>query len=116
MIPKANKFPTRVQFLSFRARARQLTAPHLRIMVEPRSEKDAKIVVESRLSVIVPIKVSKRAVVRNHFKRLAYDTMWKIIKAKNIDCLLIFKPIALLKGKPSEDLIIHELSQFTDLL
>lgn len=108
MIPKSSKFPTRVQFLQFRGRAKQLTTPHLRLMFEPHEP--------SRLSVIVPIKVSKRAVVRNHFKRLAYDNLWKIIKDKNLDCILIFKPIALLKGKSSEDLIIHELSQFADLL
>ena len=108
MIPVQSKFPTRIQFLQFRARAAQQTAPHLRLLFEPHTP--------SRLSVIVPVKVSKRAVIRNHFKRLAYDALWKIIKDKNLDCILIFKPIVLLKGKPSEDLIIYELSQFTALL
>ena len=108
MISKSNKFPTRQQFLVFRAHAKQITTPHLRTMPSPHTP--------SRLSVIVPIKVNKRAVVRNSFKRLAYDTVWKIIKAKNLDCIIIFKPITLLKGKISEDLIIHELSQLTGLL
>jgi RNase P protein component len=111
MIPKSNKFPTRVQFLSFRARAKQLATPHLRVMLDSRSEKDAKIIVESRLSVIVPIKVSKRAVIRNHFKRLAYDAIWKIIKDKNLDCIIMFKPIALLKSKVSDDIILSEITK-----
>ena len=106
MIPKSNKFPTRVQFLNFRARAKQIVAPHLRIMIEPH--------IPSRLSVIVPVKVNKRAVVRNGLKRLVYDTTWKIIGEKNLDCIVLFKPIALLKGKVSQDLITHELSQITE--
>lgn len=101
MIPKSNKFPTRQQFLAFRAIAKQSTTPHLRIMTSPHSP--------SRLSVIVPIKVSKRATARNSFKRLAYDTAWKTLQAKNLDCIIIFKPIALLKGRASQDLIISEL-------
>ena len=64
----------------------------------------------SRLSVIVPIKVSKRAVIRNHFKRLAYDATWKIIKDKHLDCILMFKPITLLKNKTSDDLLLSEIS------
>lgn len=108
MISKKNKFPTRVQFLQFRSHAKQLTTPHLRIMYDSHSP--------SRLSVIVPVKVNKRAVARNGLKHLTYDTMWKIIKDKNLDCILIFKPITLLKGKQSEELILHELSQITDLL
>ena len=107
MISAASKFPTRAQFLQFRARAKQIVTPHLRIMYEAHAP--------SRLSVIVPVKVSKRAVIRNHFKRLTYDATWKIINDKNLDCIVIFKPIALLKGKTSEDLIAHELSQITDL-
>lgn len=107
MIPKSNKFPTRTQFLTFRAHAKQLTTPHLRIMIDPHTP--------SRLSVIVPIKVSKRAVTRNGFKRLVYDAAWKILKDKNLDCIIMFKPIALTKGKSSADLIVHELSQITDI-
>lgn len=108
MIPKASKFPTRVQFLQFRAIAKQSTTPHLRIMTSPHTP--------TRLSVIVPIKVSKRATTRNSFKRLVYDTAWKILKDKNLDCIIIFKPLALPKGKSSQDLIVHELSQLTGLL
>ncbi|MFZ2199733.1 MAG: ribonuclease P protein component [Microgenomates group bacterium] len=107
MISKSNKFPTRTQFLAFRARAKQTTTPHLRIMSLPHTP--------SRLAVIVPIKVNKRAVARNSFKRLAYDQVWKMLKDKNLDCVVVFKPIVLLKGKASEDQIKNELSQNTGL-
>lgn len=109
MIPKSNKFPTRIQFLNFRARATQTTTPHLRLMVEVRKPGDANGILGPRLSVIVPVKVNKRAVVRNSLKRTVYDTAWKMIGSKNIDCIILFKPIALLKGKPSEEIIISEL-------
>jgi RNase P protein component len=61
--------------------------------------------------VIVPVKVSKRAVTRNSFKRLVYDAGWKIIRDKNLDCIIMFKPIAILKGKQSEELILSELQK-----
>ncbi|MEI8232885.1 MAG: ribonuclease P protein component [bacterium] len=102
MIPKSSKFPTRVQFLSFRARAEQLITPHLRVMVEPHTP--------TRISVIVPVKVNKRAVARNGFKRLVYDAAWKQLASKNLDCIIVFKPISLLKSKLSTDLILAELA------
>ena len=107
MIPKSSKFPTRTQFLHFRKIAKQSVTPHLRILTLPHAP--------SRLSVIIPIKVSKRATTRNSFKRLVYDTTWKMIKDKYLDCIIIFKPIALLKGKVSQDLIKYELSQLADI-
>ncbi len=109
MISQSNKFPTRTQFLVFRARAKQIATPHLRVMTDPHAP--------ARLSVIVPIKVSKRAVLRNHFKRLVYDAAWKVLKGKNLDCIIMLKPIALLKGKSSDDLILSELQtlKFEDL-
>ena len=103
MIPAKSKFPSRTQLLQFRSLARQSSTPHLRIMVLPHTP--------SRLSVVVPVKVNKRAVARNSFKRLVYDQVWKMIKDKNLDCIVMFKPIALIKGKISEDLIKNELSQ-----
>ena len=108
MISKSSKFPTRIQFLKFRQSARQLTTPHLRIMVLPHTP--------TRLSVIVPIKVSKKATTRNSFRRVAYDCAWKILESKNLDCIILFKPIVLLKGKLAEELIVHELSQIAGLL
>ena len=103
MIPSSSKFPTRTQFLVFRARAKQITTPHTRIYLLESN-------ISSRLSVIVSIKVSKRAVVRNHFKRLVYDAMWKILKDKNLDCIVMFKPLPLPKGKSSDDLLLSELN------
>jgi RNase P protein component len=103
MIAKSSKFPTRSQFLTFRAKASQITTPHLRLLSLPHTP--------SRLSVIVPIKVNKRAVVRNSFRRLAYDALWKTISPKNLDCVLLFKPLALIKGRPTEELILAELKE-----
>ena len=111
MIPKANKFPTRVQFLSFRDRARQLTTPHLRIMFEKRVNNETVSIHGARLSVIVPIKVNKRAVIRNHFRRLTYNTAWQFLSNKKIDCIIVFKPLALLKGKEADDHITQEVQQ-----
>jgi len=111
MIPKSSKFPLRTQFLTFRARAKQTTTPHLRALFNNITLQEC----DSRLSVIVPIKVNKRATTRNEFKRLVYDVVWPIIKDKNLDCVVLFKPIALLKGKISKGLITHELSQLINL-
>lgn len=107
MIPSKSKFPSRTQLLQFRAVAKQSTTPHLRVMTSPHNP--------SRLSVVVPVKVNKRAVARNSFKRLVYDKVWKMIKDKNLDCIVMFKPMALIKGKISEDLIKNELSQNTSI-
>lgn len=67
----------------------------------------------SRLSVIVPVKVNKRAVTRNSFKRLAYDSIWKIISGKNLDCIVLCKPVTLQKGTDSNELILKEIGSLT---
>jgi|GEM_PF-1084005 len=114
MISKSSKFPTRVQFLTFRAKATQSATPHLRFMISPRTQIEiTKGQTDSRLSVIVPIKVNKRATTRNHYKRLVYDTVWKILAGKKTDCIIMFKPIPLVKGQSSDDLILSELSHAT---
>jgi RNase P protein component len=105
MISKVNKFPTRVQFLKFRSVAAQLTTPHLRVMVLPHTP--------SRLSVVVPIKVSKKATTRNSFKRILHDIAWKIIADKNLDCIILCKPITLIKGPMSEKMLIEELKSLS---
>ncbi|MFH2085222.1 MAG: ribonuclease P protein component [bacterium] len=102
MISRSHKFPLRTQFLSFRAASSQTATPHLRLLTSPHTP--------SRLSVIVPLKVNKRAVVRNHLKRLVYDVVWKILLDKNIDCVIMSKPLALTKGDPTDKLILSELS------
>lgn len=116
MIPKSNKFPTRVQFLSFRDRAKQLTTPHLRVMFEKRVNNETVSLPGARLSVIVPIKINKRAVIRNHFRRLAYNTAWQFLGNKKIDCIIMFKPIALLKGKETDEHITQEVSSIIKTL
>jgi ribonuclease P protein component len=105
MISKTNKFPTRIQFLKFRSVAKQLSTPHLRVMVLPHAP--------SRLSVIVPIKVSKKATTRNLFKRLVFDVAWKIIADKNLDYIVLCKPITLVKGPASEKMLIEELKSLS---
>jgi RNase P protein component len=105
MISKTKKFPTRIQFLKFRNSATQLTTPHLRVMVLPHAP--------SRLSVVVPIKVSKKATTRNSFRRVVYDIAWKIIADKNLDCIILCKPITLIKGPVSEKMLIEELKSLS---
>lgn len=103
MISKSSKFPSRTQLLPI-SRARQtILDASLTNYGSPHTP--------SRLSVVVPVKVNKRAVARNSFKELVYDQVWKMIKDKNLDCIVMFKPMALIKGKISEDLIKNELSQ-----
>jgi len=109
MIPSYSKFPTRTQFLSFRSRAKQIATLHFRIMILPRAPSGAVGGVGSRLSVIVPIKVGKRATTRNYFKRSVYDATWKTIKDKNFDCIVMFKPIALQKSPTTKQQILSEL-------
>lgn len=108
MIPHPRKFPLRTGFLAFQKRAKQITTPHLRALFNPHAP--------SRLSVIVPLKVNKRAVTRNSLKRLVYDLAWKSLGDKNLDCVIIFKPLSLLNNRPSKELISHELSQAIGLL
>lgn len=103
MIPVISKFPTRIDFLSFRKHANQSHTPHLRVMTLPHAP--------SRLSVIVPRKLNKLAVARNSFKRLVYDQVWGMIKDKNLDCIVTLKSVFLAKGKISEEIIKNELSQ-----
>jgi RNase P protein component len=90
--------------------ATQLTTPHLRVMVLPRVPSGATGGVGSRLSVIVPIKVNKKATARNGFRRLVYDATWKILESKNLDCIVLFKPIMLTKGPDTEKMLYAELN------
>lgn len=64
--------------------------------------------VGSRLSVIVPIKVSKRATTRNWLKRLSYDTIWPLLKDCQLDCVVIYKPLPLTKSSITKQKIISE--------
>ena len=103
MISKLAKFPMRTGFLAFRAGAKQLATPHLRLLYVGHTP--------SRLSVVVPAKVSKLASTRATLRRLTYDHMWKVIKEKNLDCVIIFKPLALVVDEKTQKTILTELKE-----
>ncbi len=108
MIPYSRKFPLRTEFLRFRSRAKRVTTPHLTIFYLPHTPNVANGEV-GRLAVIVPKKVSKLATTRNHFKRLAYDTLWPSLKAANLDVVVVFKPLPLKKFPSTSRQITTEL-------
>lgn len=107
MIPKSSKFPLRTQFLAFRARAKQTTTPHLRALFSNITHP----VCDSRLSVIVPKKLSKLATTRNWLKRLSYDTAWPLLKDRQLDCVVVYKPLPLTKSPVTQKELINELTQ-----
>jgi RNase P protein component len=88
-------------FLAFRDRAKQQATPHLRMLYSPHAP--------SRLSVVVPAKVNKRATTRADLRRLSYDYFWPLISEKNLDCVIIFKPLSLKADKSSQESIRAEL-------
>ena len=102
MISKARKFPARQEFLSFRKTAKQLTTPHVRLLYSAAAS--------THLSVIVPKKCNKRAVVRNWLKRLTYDTLWLQTQDKKLDCVVVYKPLPLKKSPENKKLIMSELT------
>lgn len=94
----------RTDFLAFRSRARRLVTPHFTVYyLLPTTH-------SSRLAVVVPAKVSKLATTRNWLKRLVYDSLWPQIVDKKIDCVVIFKPLPLVKSPANKELILSELN------
>lgn len=108
MIPKTSKFPLRTEFLTFRETARQFATPHLRILWNTTYP-----VRDSRLSVIVPKKVSKLATTRNYLKRLTYDTLYPLIQDQKLNCVVVYKPLPLKKSPATQKELINELTQTT---
>ena len=104
MIPKNRKFPLRTEFLRFRARATRQTSPHLTLYFTPNTS-------HSRLSVVVPKKLSKLATTRNWLKRLTYDTLWPLIQDNRLDCVVVYKPLPLKKSLTNQRELVHELTQ-----
>lgn len=104
MLAKLLKFPLRTHFLSFRSRSRKLPSAHYLLQAMPRHE-------GSRLSVIVPKKVSKLATTRNYLKRVAYDTFYPLLRDKSLDCVIIFKSLPLKKSPALKQELIDELKQ-----
>jgi RNase P protein component len=61
--------------------------------------------------VVVPKKLSPKAVTRNWLKRLTYDTLWPLIQDKNFDCVIVYKPLPLSKTPATQKELINELTQ-----
>lgn len=108
MIPRLAKFPLRTNFFVFRSHAKQSTAPHLRLLSSPTPS-----ITGARLAVIVPKRLSKLATTRNWLKRLTYDTLWPLIKDRQFDRVVVYKPLPLKKSPATKQEIISELSSFS---
>lgn len=106
MIPKSNKFPLRTDFIRFRKRCKKYNTPHFTLCYEPST-------MSSRLSVIIPKKVNKLATARNALKRLTYDTLWSLIKDKQLDCVIVYKPLPIKNSPPVKNQIISELQSIS---
>ena len=63
----------------------------------------------SRLAVIVPKKLSKLATTRNWLKHVTYDVLWPLIKDKNLDCVVVYKPLPLKRSRATGTEIASEL-------
>jgi len=102
MIPRSRKFPLRTNFFAFRKTALRLPFPlftiHYSLTTQP-----------ARLAVVVPKKCARLATTRNWLKRLTYDTLWPLIQDKNLDVVVIYKPIFLRKSEANKQQIIEEL-------
>lgn len=85
MIPSSRKFPLRREFLSFKKRAARHSTP---LMTSYYLSSTAT----SRLSVIIPKKVSKSAVTRHALRRLTYDTLWPLVKNRRLDLVIVYPP------------------------
>lgn len=108
MISKASKFPLRTKYLDFRRRASKVVTPHT--LISHLSSPNP-----SRLSVIIPKKVSKLATTRNYLKRLVYDQLWPQLKDKKTDVVVVFKPLPLKRSLATKQLITSELSTIYNL-
>lgn len=102
MIPSSQKFPLRTQFMHFRSRATRQVTPHFTCfyLSSPLT----------KMGVVVPKKLSKLATTRNWLKRLTYDTIWPLIKAQKLDCVVVYKPLPLTQSPATKAQIIHELA------
>jgi RNase P protein component len=103
MLSRLHKFPMRTEFLRFRHTSSQGVSPHLRLYSRRVSH-------QSRLSIVIPLKVNKHAVARNCFRRLLYDAAWSRIKSLNLDCVILLKPLPLPKNPTSLSLLLSELN------
>ena len=102
MIPRSRKFPLRTEFLSFHRRAQRIVTPLFTFHLAPCTS-------ATRLAVIVPKKLSKLATIRNWLKRLTYDTLWPAIQDRQLDAVIVYKPLPLTKSVTTQDLITQEI-------
>ena len=109
MIPASSKFPMRTDFLEFRSSAKRASSPHFTLNYLATSA-------QSSCAVVVPKKVNKRATTRNWLKRLTFDTLWPVISDKNLDTVLVYKPLKLEKSPDTKKIIIAELLDVTSSL
>lgn len=91
----------RREFLSFRRQAKRLASSHLQLLFLP----EGKLL----LSVVVPAKVSKLATTRNWLRRLVYDSLWQTLAGSRLVCVVIFKPIPMVRSAATQTLIEEEL-------
>lgn len=106
MIPLTYKFPMRTEFVRFRARAKRANSTSFTVFYLRNTK-------HSRLSVVIPKKVSKLATTRNWLKRLAYDALWPLIKDQKIDCVVVFRPLPLTHIPQTKELVISELTSLS---
>ena len=92
--------------MSFRSHAKRLATPHFQILFSNITLPEC----DSRLSVIVPKKLSKLATTRNWLKRLTYDILYPLIHDHKLDCVVLFKPLPLKKSPETKTQIISELT------
>lgn len=109
MIPSSRKFPLRTQFLAFRRSAKRRTTPLCTIYFLPGTG-------QSRLSVIVPKKVNKLATARNWLRRLTYTYLWPQTKDKNLDLVVVYKPLKLAISPDTKQQLAHELTKLAQTL
>lgn len=103
MIPRSRKFPMRTGFLTFRAKAKRLSSPHLTAYY-------TKSRGPSRLAVTIPKKVNKLAATRNWLKRLTFDSLWPRIKDSSHDVVIVYKPLPTTKSPETKKQILSELA------
>lgn len=102
MIPRRRKFPLRTDFFRFRGKATKVVTPHLIIYSLPSQS-------FSRFAVTVPKKVNKLATSRNYLKRLTYDSLWEQYQNKQLDLVIVYKPLPLKRNLETKRLILSEL-------
>ena len=97
-----SKFPLRTGFLDFKKNAKKHPFPNFLVYTSSSAS--------SRLGIIIPKKVNKLATTRNWLKRLTYDTLWPHIKEQNLDVVVVYKPMPLIKSLQAKDLIIKAIN------